>query len=49
MYLTIKDIDECSLQQALCAGSCTNTPGSYICACPKGFTLNGRVCEGIIK
>uniref|UniRef100_A0A803KWP5 Uncharacterized protein n=1 Tax=Chenopodium quinoa TaxID=63459 RepID=A0A803KWP5_CHEQI len=31
------DIDECVGPKNLCSHLCTNTPGSYICSCPKGY------------
>ena len=42
------DIDECTLETDDCAQICTNTPGSYECACESGYTSsnNGRTCEG---
>ncbi|RWS04979.1 fibulin-1-like protein, partial [Dinothrombium tinctorium] len=30
-----------------CQAICTNTPGSYKCDCPTGFTLNGHMCDDI--
>ena len=45
----ILDIDECSLSRDTCHSDacCINTPGSYLCTCPGGFSGNGTVCEGI--
>ena len=28
---------------------CTNTDGSYSCACKQGFTGDGTICEGILE
>lgn len=41
------DIDECRSGR-VCQFGCVNTPGSYYCTCPEGYTLrtNGRTCEG---
>lgn len=39
------DIDEC-VQNALCKGGCTNTPGSYRCTCSPGFRSHGDDCTG---
>ena len=36
-HLQTEDIDECRHKDRYpCYGDCTNTPGSYICACPPG-------------
>ena len=42
------DINECSTNNGGCAGTCTNTAGSYYCTCSSGCTLgsNGHVCNG---
>ena len=44
------DIDECTEwkgQGQLCVGLCENTQGSYSCACPRGYVLQGeRTCVG---
>ena len=42
------DINECSTSNGGCAGTCTNTVGSYYCTCPSGCTLgsNNHVCNG---
>ena len=49
--LTHLDVDECSssvLNGCEVTGSCTNTDGSYTCACEAGYTIaaDGRLCEG---
>lgn len=46
--LLAPDVDECSEQQP-CTQECVNTPGSYRCACGKGYRLagDGRSCLGI--
>ena len=43
------DIDECAADSNPCDknAECTNSDGSYSCACKQGFTGNGTVCEGI--
>lgn len=41
------DLDECSMITNLCQYHCVNTPGSYKCICPAGFSLErGRQCLG---
>lgn len=37
---TIPDVDECSLDRT-CDHSCVNHPGTFSCACNKGYTLYG--------
>ena len=37
------DINECEQQPCQNNGTCANTVGSYICACPTGY--NGTNCE----
>lgn len=50
-YKFCSDIDECSDKTDGCSGSCTNTPGSFVCSCPPGKSLgsNGKSCHGKIK
>ncbi len=40
------DIDECAEMTDNCDASatCTNTPGSFVCACPPGFSGDGISC-----
>ena len=47
---SISDIDECVNNHDLCAQACINTPGSYVCDCNPGYTLdpNGFSCIGEI-
>ena len=42
------DIDECLADASPCDASavCTNTDGSYTCACNDGFAGNGTYCQG---
>lgn len=46
--LLLLDKDECSINNGGCSHTCVNTAGSYLCACPKGYTLstNKFTCIG---
>ena len=42
------DADECSNNDHSCDVNavCSNTVGSYACACKAGYTGDGRTCNG---
>ena len=45
----ISDVDECERSDANGCDSnalCTNTEGSYVCRCLRGFSGDGRSCLG---
>jgi len=44
---SLPDIDECELEPCHEQATCTNTDGSYTCACNPGFSGDGTDCEGI--
>ena len=43
------DVDECSLDLHDCGNNsnCINDAGSYLCECKKGFSGDGKICEGM--
>ena len=43
------DIDECSSDTSSCDqnADCTNSDGSYSCACKRGFSGDGVACTGL--
>lgn len=46
------DVDECANPESNdCDPNalCTNTEGSYVCRCIKGYTGDGKRCTGITK
>ena len=47
-YNSDADIDECSTNSHSCDVNaiCSNTVGSYACACKAGFTGDGKTCSG---
>ena len=49
MYFSNLDLDECAspdLNECDPNALCTNTEGSYVCRCIKGFEGDGRNCTG---
>ena len=48
MFLWV-DVDECQADTDNCDpnAQCTNTVGSFTCACNTGFTGDGITCEGM--
>ena len=48
LLVGIKDDDECADGTHNCDGNatCTNTPGSFVCVCNEGFTVDGINCTG---
>ena len=44
----LADIDECAIDIDNCDinAFCTNTPGSFTCACNQGYTGDGLTCIG---
>ena len=50
--ISILDIDECeSLDSNNCDvnAMCTNTEGSYVCRCKRGYEGDGRFCIGNVN
>ena len=47
-YLTIADIDECTAATPNChsKANCSNTLGSFVCACFQGYSGDGVNCTG---
>ena len=43
------DIDKCFAETSPCNGNanCTNSDGSFSCACKQGFTGDGTTCQGM--
>ena len=48
MCVSNSDIDECAFSSDNCDSNaiCTNTPGSFTCACSQGYTGDGLTCLG---
>ena len=51
LFTCFADNDECTLGTHNCHGNatCTNTDGSFTCACNVGYTGNGVTCAGMKK
>ena len=47
-FFYLLDKDECSVNNGGCSHQCINTDGSFVCGCPKGFTIsaNKSTCQG---
>ena len=47
-FYFVLDIHECSTSSHSCDVNavCSNTVGSYTCACKLGYSGNGRTCSG---
>jgi len=48
LFIKKKDINECTGSNNCAVGTstCTNTVGSYTCACNTGYTGSGFTCDG---
>ena len=51
VIISLLDIDECATNQDNCDGNatCTNTIGSFTCACYTGYTGSGVSCTGMLN
>ncbi len=49
VFMSLVDIDECSLGTDRCTQDCINTQGSYTCSCHAGYALQSDqyTCEGM--
>ena len=47
-FVSLSDIDECSVENGGCSQVCVNKPGSFECRCMKGYQLQDdkMMCEG---
>ena len=43
---TLADINECDMSPCDSNATCTNTPGSFMCACNSGYIGDGMTCTG---
>jgi hypothetical protein len=44
--ISFQDINECANANICIGGTCTNTPGSFICICDEGYNQQGNTCVG---
>ena len=44
---TILDVNECLTTPCDANAVCTNTPGSFTCACNPGYSGDGLTCNGM--
>ena len=46
--VAVPDINECTSDTDNCDmnAGCTNTPGSFTCACNQGYSGDGAICVG---
>ena len=49
LHVCFTDVDECSLRPDSCDtnANCSNTVGSYRCACNTGYSGDGFTCTGM--
>ena len=47
LFLLNTDVDECANDVCHSNALCTNTEGSYVCACSIGYTGDGKTCTGM--
>lgn len=44
------DVDECAVENECDSNAlCTNTEGSYVCRCVRGYEGDGKYCIGITR
>ena len=49
-FLSPLDVDECAVENECDSNApCTNTEGSYVCRCVRGYEGDGKYCIGITR